>query len=148
MHFAPGTLLPIKLCMPPPSFCAGADTSTACIVGQHDSTGGGQPRPPSILSASASYPRGATPPCGRSPATGWLLPLCILSLCGKTWWQKGDLANDRPLAKMRGKIWENGRKTKCRTNYPIKVQLNPCGLMVCVGFGNSSGRLRSLLNSL
>lgn len=73
---------------------------------------------------------------------------CTFSLCRKAEWQKGNLANDRPLAKMREKIWENGRKTKCRTNYPINVQLSPCGLMVCVGFGNSSTRLRSLLNSL
>lgn len=73
---------------------------------------------------------------------------CIFSLRWTTSWQKANPANDRALAKMREKIWENGRKTKCRTNYPINAQLSPCGLMVCAGFGNSSSRLRSLLNSL
>lgn len=61
--------------------------------------------------------------------------------------KKGNLENGRVLATMREKIWGKWEKTKCRTNYPINVQLSPRGLMVCVEFGNSSARLRSLLRS-
>ena len=134
--------------MPLPGFCAGRNTNTACTVGQHDSTGGAQPRAPSILSASASHPRGATPPLWQISCLSMTAPPTVFSRCAEIHNDKREIANDRPLAKMREKIWGNGRKTKCRTNYPINAQLSPCGLMVCVGFGNSSTRLRRLLNSL
>lgn len=70
---------------------------------------------------------------------------CMFWLCWKTPWQKGK-SSERPRACQNS--GEDLRKTKCRGNYPINVQLSPCGLMVCVGFGNSSTRLRGLLHSL